>query len=121
MDHLEAHCKDTNFGRFDFFWHFFIMLYYMFKGRIEANENRRRAGELVTLLDEPYIAFLFNYLPLPPSSPAVGAMSVVVTVAYIAAVVELSFACLCSQLCYIVESQYQEVYTLSRFNIPCAW
>jgi hypothetical protein len=88
----------------------------MFKGRIETNENRRRAGELVTLLDEPYLAFLFNYLPPPSSSPAVGAMSVVVTVAYIAAVVELSLAlaCLCSQLCYIVESQYQDVYTLNE-------
>jgi hypothetical protein len=52
----------------------------MFKGRIETNENRRRAGELVTLLDEPYLAFLINYLPSPPSAPAVGAMSVVVTV-----------------------------------------
>jgi hypothetical protein len=31
-----------------------------FLGRIETNENRRRAGELVTLLDEPYLAFLFN-------------------------------------------------------------
>jgi hypothetical protein len=86
----------------------------MFKGRIETNENRRRAGELLTLLDEPYLAFLFNYLPSPPSSPAVGAMSVVVAVAYIAAVVELSLACLCSQLCYIVESQYQDVYTLNQ-------
>jgi hypothetical protein len=44
---------------------------------------------LVTLLDEPYIAFLFNYLLSSPSTPAVGAMSVVLTVAYIAAVVEL--------------------------------
>jgi hypothetical protein len=67
----------------------------MFKGRIEANENRRRAGELVTLQGEPYLALLFNYLPSPPSAPAVGAMFVVVTVAYIAAVVELSLACLC--------------------------
>jgi hypothetical protein len=50
---------------------------------------KRRAGELVTLLDEPYLPVLFNYLPSPPSAPAVGAMSVVVTVAYIAAVVEL--------------------------------
>jgi hypothetical protein len=49
-------------------------------------------GELVTLLDEPYLAVLFNYLPSPPSAPAVGAMFVVVTVAYIAAVVELSIA-----------------------------
>jgi hypothetical protein len=69
-----------------------------FKGRIETNENRRRAGELMTLLDEPYLAFFFNYLPSPASASAVGAMSVVVTVAYIAAVVELSLACLCSQL-----------------------
>jgi hypothetical protein len=70
-------------------------------------------GELVTLLDEPYLAFLFNYLPAPPSAPAVGAMSVFVTVACIAVVVELSFACLCSQLCYIVENQYQDAY---KFN-----
>jgi hypothetical protein len=48
-------------------------------------------GELVTVLDEHYLAFLFNYLPSPPSAPAVKAMSVVVAVAYIAAVVELSF------------------------------
>jgi hypothetical protein len=53
----------------------------MLKGRIETNENRCRAGELVTLLDEPYLAFLFNYLPSPLSAPAVGAMSVVVAVA----------------------------------------
>jgi hypothetical protein len=64
--------------------------------RIKAKENRRRAEELVNLLNEPYLAFLFSYLPSPPSAPAVGAMSVVVTVAYIAAVVELSLACLCS-------------------------
>jgi hypothetical protein len=51
--------------------------------------------ELVTLLDEPCLAFLFNYLPSPPSAPAVGAMSVVVAVAYIAAVVKLSLACPC--------------------------
>jgi hypothetical protein len=57
-----------------------------------------KRGELVTLLDEPYLAVLFNYLPLPPSAPAVGAMSIAVTVAYIAAAVELSLACLCSQL-----------------------
>jgi hypothetical protein len=49
-------------------------------------------GELVTLLAEPYLDFLFNYLPSPPSGPAVGAMSVVVSVAYIAAVVQLSLA-----------------------------
>jgi hypothetical protein len=89
---------------------FFFFTNYMFKGRIETNENRRRAGELVTLLDEPYRAFLFNYLPSPLSSPAVGAMSVVVTVAYIAAAVEVSFACLCSQLCYIVKSRYQDCF-----------
>jgi hypothetical protein len=68
-------------------------------------------GELMTLLDEPYLAFLFHYLPSPPSASAVGTMSVVVTVAYIAAVVKLSLACLCSQLHYIVKSQYQDVYT----------
>jgi hypothetical protein len=70
-------------------------------------------GELVTLLDEPYLAFLYNYLPSPPSAPAVGAMSVVVTVACIAAVVELSLACLCSQLRFIVEPQHHDV---NRFN-----
>jgi hypothetical protein len=46
----------------------------MLKGRIETNKNRHRAGELVTLLDEPYLAFLFNDLPSPPSAPAVGAI-----------------------------------------------
>jgi hypothetical protein len=55
------------------FFFFFFIINYMFKGRIETNENRRRAGELVTLLDEPYLAFLFNHLPSPPSAPAVGA------------------------------------------------
>jgi hypothetical protein len=79
-----------------FFLFFSFFLNYMFKGRIETNENRRKAGGFVTLLDEPYLAFMFDYLPSPPSSQAVGAMSVVVTVAYIAAVVELSLACLCS-------------------------
>jgi hypothetical protein len=71
-------------------------------------------GESVTLLDEPYLAFLFSYLPSPPSAPAVGAMSVVVTVAYMAALVELSLACLCSQLCYIVKPQFQDVYTANQ-------
>jgi hypothetical protein len=71
-------------------------------------------GELVTLLDEPYLALLFNYLPSPPSAPAVGAMSVVLAVAYIAAVVELSLTCLCSKLCYIVEPQYQELNTFNQ-------
>jgi hypothetical protein len=68
-------------------------------------------GELVTLLDEPYLASLFNYLPSPPSAPAIGAMSVVVAVTYIAAVAELSLACLCSQLCYILKPQYQDAQT----------
>jgi hypothetical protein len=49
----------------------------------------------LTFLEEPYLAFLFNYLPPPPTAPDVGAMSVVVTVAYIAAVIELSLDCLC--------------------------
>jgi hypothetical protein len=71
-------------------------------------------GEFLTLIDEPYLAFLFNYLPSPPSAPAFGAMSVVVTVTYIAAVVELSLACLCSQLCYIVKFQYQAVYPFNQ-------
>jgi hypothetical protein len=30
---------------------FFINYIYMFKGRIESNENWRKAGKLVTLLD----------------------------------------------------------------------
>jgi H2-forming N5,N10-methylenetetrahydromethanopterin dehydrogenase-like enzyme len=70
---------------------FFYMFNYMFKRRIETNDNRHRAEELVTLLDEPYLALLFNCLPSPPSSPAVGAMSVFVTVVYIAAVVDFFF------------------------------
>jgi hypothetical protein len=77
------------------------------------NENRRREGEFVTLLDEPYLAILFNYLPSPPSALAVGAMSVTVAIVYIAAVVKLSLTCLCSQLRYIVKSQYQDVYTFN--------
>jgi hypothetical protein len=85
------------------------------KRRIETNENRRRAGGVDDPpIDESYLAFLFDYLPSPPSAPAVGAMSVVVTFAYIAAVVELLLACLCSQLCYIAKSQYKDVFTFSR-------
>jgi hypothetical protein len=71
----------------DLFFFFFLHYTICLRGEL---------GELVTLLDESYLAVLFNYLPSPPSSPAVGAMSVVVTVAYIAALVELSLACLCS-------------------------
>jgi hypothetical protein len=56
--------------------------------------KRKKTGaekrELVTLLDEPFLAFSFNYLSSPHSAPAVGAMSVVVAVAYIAAVVGTS-------------------------------
>jgi hypothetical protein len=83
-------------------------------GELKRNKTGAERGELVTLLDEPYLAFLFNFLPLPPSAPAIGAMSVVVTVAYIAGVVDLSLACLCSQLRYIVKPQYQDVYTFNR-------
>jgi hypothetical protein len=92
-----------------------ILLYGLYVARSELKRMKTDAerGKLVTLLDEHYLAFLFNYLPSPPSAPAVGAMSIVVTVAYIAAVVELSLACLCSQLRYIVKSQYQDVYTLN--------
>jgi hypothetical protein len=68
---------------------------------------------LATFLDEPFLAALLSYLPLPPSAPAVEAMSVAVAVAYIAAVVELSLACLCSQLRFIVEPQYHD---LNSFN-----
>jgi hypothetical protein len=87
--------------------------YISFKGRIEMKQNQRRAGELVTLLDEPYLVFLFNYLSPPSSAPVVWAMSIAVVVAYIAAVVEPSLACLCFQLRYIVEPQYQDV---NKFN-----
>jgi flagellar biogenesis protein FliO len=41
-----------------FLFAFFLFLHYMFKGRIETNENRRRAGELVTL----YFLFFFHYM-----------------------------------------------------------
>jgi hypothetical protein len=78
-------------------------------------------GGLVTLLNEPYLAPLFNYLPSPPSSPAVWAMSVVVTVAYIAAVVELSLACLCSQLHDIVKPQYQDFEYVRSVSVPMSW
>jgi hypothetical protein len=61
---------------------------YVLRGELKRNKTGTERGELVTLLDEPYLAFLFNYLPSPPSAPAVGAMSFVVTAAYIAAVVE---------------------------------
>jgi hypothetical protein len=57
-------------------------------------KNGAKWGELLTLQDEPYLAFLFKYLPSPPSAQAVGAISVVVAVAYIAAIIELSLACL---------------------------
>jgi hypothetical protein len=53
---------------------------------LKRSKSGAERGELVTILDEPYLAFLINYLPLPPSAPAVGAMSVVVAVAHIAAV-----------------------------------
>jgi hypothetical protein len=51
------------------------------RGELKLKKTGVERGELVTLLDEPYNVFLFNYLPSPPSAPAVGAMSVVVTVA----------------------------------------
>jgi hypothetical protein len=70
----------------------------MLKGELKRRKTGAERGELLTLLDEPYLAFLFNYLPPNPSAPAVGAMSIVVTVSYTAAVVELSLACLCSKL-----------------------
>jgi hypothetical protein len=53
----------------------------MFKGRMKRKKKGTERGELVTLLDKPYLSVLLNYLPLPPSAPAVGAMSVVVTAA----------------------------------------
>jgi hypothetical protein len=81
---------------------------------LKRKEAVAERWELVTLLDEPYLGSLFDYLPSPPSAPAVGAMSVAVTVAYIAAIVELSLACLCSQLCDIVKSQYQDAYTFNQ-------
>jgi hypothetical protein len=68
----------------------------------------------VTLLDEPYLAFLFDYLPSPLSAPAVGVMSEAVAVAYIAAEIELSLACLCSQLRFVFEPQYQDVNTFNQ-------
>jgi hypothetical protein len=44
-DYSEPHCKDTHFGRSIFLDVFLKVLYdYMMKGRIETNENRRRAG-----------------------------------------------------------------------------
>jgi hypothetical protein len=84
------------------------------RGELKRNKTGAERGELVTLLNEPYLAFFFNYLPSPPPAPAAGAMSVIRDVAYIAAAVELSLACLCSQLRYIVESQYQDAYTFNQ-------
>jgi hypothetical protein len=81
---------------------------------MKRNKIGAERGELVTLLDEPFLAFLFNYLPLPPSAPAVGAMSVAVAVAYIAAVVELPLACLLFELRYIAEPKYQDVNTFNQ-------
>jgi hypothetical protein len=108
QDLSELHWKDKNFGRSSCFLHDFFEL-------LKRNKTGAERGELMTLQDEPYLAILFDYLPSPPSAPAVGAMSVVVTGAYIAAVVELSLTCLCSsQLCYIVKSQYHDVYTPSQ-------
>jgi hypothetical protein len=71
---------------------------YALGGELKRTKTGAEQGESVTLLDELNLADLFNYFPSPPSAPAVKAMPVVVTVAYIAAVVELSLACLCSQL-----------------------
>jgi hypothetical protein len=65
---------------------------YVLRGELKRIKTGAERGELVTLLDEPYLALLFNYLPSPPSAPVVGAMSVAVAVAYIAAVVEVSLA-----------------------------
>jgi hypothetical protein len=77
---------------------------------------------LIAFLDEPYLAFLFNYLPSPPSAPTAGAMSVVVAVAYMAAVVvELSLACLCSKFRYIVKPQYQDLHTLNQVSASMPW
>jgi hypothetical protein len=75
------------------------------KGQIETELNKYIERELTTLLDELYLVSLFHYLPLPPSAPAVGKVSVSVAVAYIAAVVEMPLACLCSTLCVVVEPQ----------------
>jgi hypothetical protein len=69
-------------------------LYYMFKGELKRMKAGEERGELVTLLDKPYLAFLFNYLPAPPSAPAVGTMSVTVS---------------------------PQRRLISRLNIPCAW
>jgi hypothetical protein len=86
---------------------------YVVRGESKRMKTGAERGILVALLDEPYLALLFNYLPSQPSAPAVEAMSVVVTVAYIAAVVEVSLACLCSQLRFIAKPQCQELYALN--------
>jgi hypothetical protein len=78
-------------------FHFFLDVLFLkfiticLRGELKRMKTGAERGELVTLLDEPYLAFLLNFLPSPPSASAVGTMSVVVTVAFIAAVVELSF------------------------------
>jgi hypothetical protein len=48
-------------------------------------------------------------------------MSVAVAFAYMAAVVvvELSLACLCSKLRFVVEPQYQDVNTVNKETSPC--
>jgi hypothetical protein len=59
------------------------IIIYVLRGELKRNKTGAERGELVTLLDEPFLAFLFNYLPSPPSAPAVGAMFIAVTVACI--------------------------------------
>jgi hypothetical protein len=67
----------------------------------------------------PTVVSLFHYLPSPPSAPAIGVVSVAMAVAYIAAVVELSLACLFSKLRFVVELQYQDVNTINKETSLC--
>jgi hypothetical protein len=70
-------------------------------------------GELVTLLDKPYLVYLSSLLTLAPLSSGHwdcfrcrGRC--------VAAVVELSLAYLCSELRFVVEPQYQDLNTINE-------
>jgi hypothetical protein len=53
-------------------FYFIIIIAICLRGELKRNKAGAERGELVTLLDEPYLALLFNCLPTPPSAPAVG-------------------------------------------------
>jgi hypothetical protein len=84
---------------------------YMPKGTlIDARINRYNAGELLSLRVRPFLVSLFPYLV----ASAIGAVSIAVTVACIAALVNLALVCLCSKIRFLVESQHEDVDTINE-------